>query len=167
MVPAGPPPEPDQAKALAMNASLLWPAPRSEKGTSEELRLTIHNEIGELARASAMAREHLERHGFEEAVVFATDLALEEVLSNVIRYAYDDHDQHRIVIALRTAGRCIEIQIVDDGREFDPVSAPAVEVAVPLERRRIGGLGLHLLRAFVSEMHYERIKDRNVLSLRI
>jgi anti-sigma regulatory factor (Ser/Thr protein kinase) len=64
-------------------------------------------------------------------------------------------------------GRRVEIQIADDGREFDPVSAPAADVDVPLERRRIGGLGIHLLRAFVSEMHYERLEDRNVLSLRI
>src|SRR5262249_2512125 len=149
MNPAGPQPEANRAKVLAMNAPVLLPAPRSGKVTSEELRLTIRNEIGELARASAIAREHLERRGFEEEVVYAADLALEEVLSNVIRHAYDDGDRHEIMIAVRTSGRRVEMQIVDDGRGFDPVSAPAVDLAVPLERRRIGGLGIHLLRAFV------------------
>jgi anti-sigma regulatory factor (Ser/Thr protein kinase) len=160
-------PEADSARAHAMNVPFSLPAPRSGKATPEELRLTIRNEIGELARASALAREHLGRHGLEEEVVYAVDLALEEVVSNVIRHAYDDGDRHEIGIALRIVGRRVEIQIADDGREFDPVSAPAADVDVPLERRRIGGLGIHLLRAFVSEMHYERLEDRNVLSLRI
>jgi anti-sigma regulatory factor (Ser/Thr protein kinase) len=167
MSPAGQEPEAEPAKAQAVNTAISLPVPRLGKSTPEELCLTIRNEIGDLARASALTREHLARHGFEDAVVFAAELALEEVLSNVIRYAYDNGDRHEIGISIRIAGRHVEIQIVDDGRAFDPVSAPAADVAVPLEQRRIGGLGLHLLRAFVSEMRYERLEDRNVLSLRI
>ena len=56
---------------------------------------------------------------------------------------------------------------MDDGREFDPLSAPEVDVHAPLEERTVGGLGIHLLRNMVSEIRYERSGGRNHLRLRI
>lgn len=57
--------------------------------------------------------------------------------------------------------------MLDDGREFDPAAAPDVELGQPLAERRAGGLGIHLLRAFVSEIRYERVAGRNRIRLRI
>ncbi len=52
-------------------------------------------------------------------------------------------------------------------REFDPVTAPEQNFDLPLAQRRAGGLGIHLLRAFVSEIRHERLGGRNILRLRI
>lgn len=133
----------------------------------EELRLTIQNDLGELARVNELANQILERRGVAERVVYATQLALEEVLSNVIRHGYQDGDRHEIALLLRVGECGVELEVVDDGREFDPVTAPEPELDLPLVERQPGGLGIHLLRAFVSEIRYERLGDRNFLWLRI
>lgn len=133
----------------------------------EERQLTIRNDLAELARVYEFANEPLERHGAEEKVVYATHLALEEVLSNVIRHGYRDGNRHEIEVTLRMNQGVVELRIVDDGREFDPVQAPDPRLDGSLEQRQAGGLGIHLLRAFVSEMRYERRGNRNSLWIRI
>jgi anti-sigma regulatory factor (Ser/Thr protein kinase) len=142
-------------------------ARRSEPKVREELRLTIDNDLGELARVNDRASELLAERGVEERVVYATQLALEEVLSNVIRHGFRDAARHAIELVLRVRAGGVDLQVVDDGAAFDPMQAPAAKLDVPLAERRAGGLGIHLLRAFASEIRYERVGDRNCLSLRI
>ncbi len=133
----------------------------------EEIRLTIQNDLGELARVSRLASGLLERRGVAPQVAYATQLALEEVLSNVIRHGYPDGGRHEIELALRVGEGGVEIQVVDDGRAFDPATAPEQNLDLPLAERRAGGLGIHLPRAFVSEIRHERLGGRNFLWLRI
>jgi anti-sigma regulatory factor (Ser/Thr protein kinase) len=150
-----------------MSASGLKNALHGEHKVQEELRLTIRNELGELVRVNQLVSELLARRGIAESVVYATQLALEEVLSNVIRHGYEDCSQHEIALTLRVHEGRVELQVVDDGREFDPATAPAPDLDLPLVRRRAGGLGIHLLRAFVSEIRYQRLGQHNSLLLRI
>jgi anti-sigma regulatory factor (Ser/Thr protein kinase) len=132
-----------------------------------ELRLKIWNDLGELARVNELATRLLEQHRATDTVVYATQLALEEALSNVIRHGFEDSAPHEIAIELHVAGDDVEIEIEDDGRDFDPLKAPPPDLQVSLAERRVGGLGVHLLRAFVREIRYERRGDRNCLWLRI
>ena len=140
---------------------------RSGAAEAEELRLTIQNDLGELARVNELATELLQRRGAAERVVYATQLALEELLSNVIRHGYPDGGRHEIDLVLRVGEDAVELELVDDGREFDPVTAPEAPLHLPLAELRVGGLGIHLLRAFVSEIRHERLANRNFLWLRI
>jgi anti-sigma regulatory factor (Ser/Thr protein kinase) len=145
----------------------LRPARHTEAKLRDELRLTIDNDLGELARVNERASALLAERGVGERVVYATQLALEEVLSNVIRHGFRDGARHAIELVLRVCAGRVDLQIVDDGAEFDPLQAPAAKIDVPLAERRAGGLGIHLLRAFASDIRYERVGDRNCLSLRI
>jgi len=140
---------------------------RRGRGQEHELRLTIQNDLAELTRVNESANEILQRSGADEQLVYATQLALEEVLSNVIRHGYPDSNRHEIALTLRAGAGRIELEIADDGREFDPTTAPEAELDLPLAERRAGGLGIHLVRAFVREIHYERRRGRNLLRLRI
>jgi len=140
---------------------------RVAKMETHELRLTLRNDLAELARVNQRANELLERNGVAEQTVYATQLALEEVLTNVIRHGYQDGEPHEIALTLRVAESGVELEVVDDGREFDPTTAPMPELHVPLAERRAGGLGLHLLRAFAREIHHQRRADRNLLRVRI
>jgi anti-sigma regulatory factor (Ser/Thr protein kinase) len=136
-------------------------------GEMHELRLTIRNDLAELARVNELASELLERRGTAERVVYATQIALEEVLSNVIRHGYEDGERHEIALALRVADHGVELEVVDDGRQFDPLSARGADLDLPLAERRVGGLGIQLLRSFTRALRYERVRDRNVLWVRI
>ena len=133
----------------------------------EELHLTIPNDLRELTRVNQLANSLLERRGVAQETVYATNVALEEVLSNVIRHAFEDRALHEISLQVRVSENGVELRFVDDGRQFDPLSAPAVDIRAPLEERTVGGLGIHLLRSLVSEIRYERSGGRNHLQLRI
>jgi len=132
-----------------------------------EIRLTLPNDLEELARVNELASSFLERHGIAPDTVYVTNLALEEVLSNVIRHGYEDANRHEISVRLRIDAGRVELQVVDDGRAFDPLSAAEVDVLAPLEERPVGGLGIHLLRKMASHVRYERANGRNQLHVRI
>jgi len=134
---------------------------------SEELRVLLRNDLGELARVNELATELLQRRGAGEELVYATQLALEEILSNVIRHGCADGARHEIELTLRAGDAGVELEVADDGLAFDPTAAPEAELDLPLAERRVGGLGIHLLRAFAREIAYERVAGRNVLRLRI
>ncbi len=55
--------------------------------------------------------------------------------------------------------------VEDDGRAFDPADAPLPDLNTSVEKRTVGGLGLHLVRSFVDELSYSRSGERNVLTL--
>jgi anti-sigma regulatory factor (Ser/Thr protein kinase) len=133
----------------------------------EELHLTIRNDLGELARVNDLVSELLERCGIAPEVLYATQLVLEEVLSNVIRHGCQDGEPHGIALTLSVGESAVELGVVDDGREFDPTIAESPRLDLPLEDWRVGGLGIHLVRAYAREMRYERVGHRNALWLRI
>jgi len=55
--------------------------------------------------------------------------------------------------------------VEDDGKPFDPLQAPPPDLSLPLERRPIGGLGIHLIRNLMDEVSYARVGGRNVLKM--
>ena len=127
----------------------------------------LGNDLRELARVSQIASEFLGRESLGEETVYATHLALEEILSNVIRHGYAEPGKHEIFVCLRIEDGSVDLQVEDDGRAFDPLSAPEVDLDVPLEERRVGGLGIHLLRKLASEIRYLREGGRNRLQVLI
>ena len=133
------------------------------KSLQDELRLSLRNDLLELPAACAAAEAYLAQRGVEPWTRSVLALALEEVVSNVIRHGYDDGARHEIAVALRLVGEEVELDVVDDGREFDPRASPDVDLRAPLDARRAGGLGVHLLRTMVRELRYERVGDQNHL----
>jgi len=98
-------------------------------------------------------------------VVQAADLALEEHLTNVMSYAYEDARDHDIIVRLEANDADFVIEVEDDGKPFDPTQAPKVDTSLPLDKKPIGGLGIHLIRRAMDEMRYTRQGNRNVLRM--
>jgi anti-sigma regulatory factor (Ser/Thr protein kinase) len=89
---------------------------------------------------------------------------IEEIFSNIVRYAFEDRKEHAIDIRLGYTDNQIEIEIIDDGIAFNPLdyhlgpqSDPATSDA--------GGMGLTLIRAFSSKISYQRISGKNHLKI--
>jgi len=96
----------------------------------------------------------------------AADLALEEHLTNVLHYAYQDSGRHEIRVRLELEQGYLVIEIEDDGKAFDPLSLPEVDTSRPLDQKPMGGLGIHLIRKFMDEVRYRREANKNILHLR-
>lgn len=123
------------------------------------LKMTIKNDMSELAGLYARANQLLVRHGVPYRSGYAMNLAIEELVVNVIRYAYVDDDEHTIDIGLGIIGEQIILEIRDSGRPFDPRQAPPHDPdADDLEP---GGLGLVLVLDLVDTLTYRRENDKN------
>lgn len=127
----------------------------------------LHNDLGELPRLHAWIEELSRSLGLAPDIAFAVDLCLQEAVGNVIAYAFSDGASHEISVSVvRAEGRVI-VEVEDDGRPFDPLGIPPRETTGRLEDVQIGGLGIHLIRQFASDMRYERVDGRNRLTMAI
>lgn len=96
---------------------------------------------------------------------YILDLILEEMISNIIKYAYDDDMSHNIEVIIAVESGVIELMIIDDGHEFNPDKEVTADLKTPLSERRIGGVGILLTKSMSREMNYCRVKDKNILRI--
>jgi anti-sigma regulatory factor (Ser/Thr protein kinase) len=106
--------------------------------------------------AHAAAVPWLEANQVGASGELLANLAIEELVTNSMKYGYEDTAEHEVDIELAVSEGALVIHVVDDGRPFNPVEAPAPDTTLAPEARRIGGLGLHMLRTFSDRMTYER-----------
>ena len=107
----------------------------------------------------------LEEEGVEPRPAYSMELAFEELITNVIKYAYEDPDGHVIRYALRVDPDEVALEVEDDGDPFDPTTAELPEIPGGLEEAKVGGLGLHILRRTSKSFRYERRNGRNHISI--
>jgi serine/threonine-protein kinase RsbW len=104
--------------------------------------------------------------GLSDDVVLDLRLVAEEIVTNVGKYGHDVGGEHFVRVGLALRDGELTLRFVDDGRVFDPLSAPPADLDGPPEARPIGSLGLHLVRSLVDAAAYERVGVENVLTLR-
>ena len=130
------------------------------------LTLRIKNAFTEIPTVSETASNWLAERSAPPAADYLTNLALEELITNCIKYGYDDEAEHVIEIELNFSGGELMLTLVDDGHPFNPLELPEPDTDLPVEDRPIGGLGIHLLRKMSDHMEYARLENQNRLTLR-
>jgi anti-sigma regulatory factor (Ser/Thr protein kinase) len=131
------------------------------------LELEIANNTAALAQESSRARAVLSDWGVGPRAVYAVDLVLEELVGNIIRYAYGDGAPHTVGVAIERLDGALVLTIEDDGRPFDPAVAPTPARAASLEEAQIGGQGIHMVRRTVADLSYHRTERGNCVRIRI
>jgi serine/threonine-protein kinase RsbW len=102
--------------------------------------------------------------GFDARKLNQVRLASEEALVNVINYAYPDKCGN-IEITSATDEKGLLLEIIDWGIPFNPLLLPEPDIDSPMENRKIGGLGIYMVRSIMDIVDYRRDEDKNVLSL--
>jgi serine/threonine-protein kinase RsbW len=133
--------------------------------TAADLVLNLRNDQAEIVRLARLVTEFCARHGLAEATAAQLNLALDEAITNIIDYAYDDAGEHVITVRVSVMAGALTAELIDDGREFDPLLVAAADSATPLAERPVGGLGIHLVRHLVDDIRYRREGARNHLVL--
>lgn len=127
------------------------------------IELSMANRAADLQRVLDDVEARLEAQPVSAKRMYAVRLALDELVSNVISYGYDDQAEHQIGLKIET-GEPFAVTITDDAKAFNPLEdAPAPVLEGPVEDRPIGGLGLHILKQMGMKMDYRRDQNRNVL----
>ncbi len=133
------------------------------------LRLLLLNELSELDRMHG----EIERYG-QEASLFTRDvqhcvLALEEVVTNIIRYGYPSAGasnpipRSEILCDLVSDRHQIMLTVTDDAIPYNPLDRSDPDVKMALEDREPGGLGVYFVKQVMDEVSYERVGNHNIL----
>jgi serine/threonine-protein kinase RsbW len=132
---------------------------------SQTTHVVIRNDIADLAALrTAMERVGAE-HRMPEESLFQLQIVLDEMVSNVIKYAWPEAGVHEIEIRITVRDGNVEVEIIDDGRMFDPRDAPRRDKPLPGERLPPGGLGVQITKQLVDRIGYARIGNRNHTTL--
>ena len=140
----------------------------SDSASKATLQLVLKNDSYELGRLAAAFDEFANRHNVGDTSRFQLQLCLEEMVLNVINYGFDDDGEHEIHVEFefQIDSRTVKVNILDDGRRFDPLEqVPEPDLDATLQERNVGGLGVHFVRKFMDDASYRHVEGRNRLTL--
>jgi anti-sigma regulatory factor (Ser/Thr protein kinase) len=133
------------------------------------LAMTLSNDLAEHRRLAAVFGDFLAPFGFSEATLAPFEIAFDEVLTNICLYAWTDAGQHAIVVRANLDGAAgdatVTVTIRDDGLPFDPLGVARPALDDDLDKRPMGGLGIHLVREMMDDVRYVRDGRYNELTL--
>ncbi len=126
-----------------------------------------HHDLEGLAALQRELSALLQREGVDARAVYGCELVLDEWLANIRRHGGDAARRRPVAIAVTVQPADVTLVFEDSGPEFDPVTATPPELATSLADARPGGLGLRLIGRAASDWRYERLADRNLLTVRV
>ena len=104
------------------------------------------------------------RHGISDSVTFGLNLAVEELFVNMVKY--NPQNRNDILVGLAKGADRIVVSLTDYGVEpFDVTKADGYDTTRPLDKRPIGGLGIHLARSMVDEITYQYTDGQSKITL--
>ena len=127
--------------------------------------MTLRNDISEVARVLDAIEAFGEAHDLPAKAIFQLNLALDELITNIVSYAFEGHAESRIELTVELRDGGLDAVLIDNGRPFNPVEAELPDLGEGLDERRIGGLGLKLVRTYMDRLDYRRDGELNSLQL--
>ncbi len=127
--------------------------------------LYIKNELSELARLYDFIDQHVAPCIANKQTVAQVKLAIEELVTNIILYAYGEQKNQTIQIEMECQGKRLKITVTDSGIPFNPLEKKDPDLSLSLEDRPIGGLGIFLVKQLMNEVYYERSSEKNIFTM--
>ena len=129
-----------------------------------EQRLSVASEAAQLPVLTRFLKEFWSTAALPPAESVKFELALEEVFMNVVMHGSPGAGtQVEVSVILCDGG--LTLMVENEGPAFDPLLLPAPDVAASLEERKVGGLGVFLVRQMMDAVSYQRVAARNQLRM--
>ena len=135
--------------------------------TSGETLLRIGRGMKELPRGLTELGDMLDANGVGARGRFQAELVFEEMVTNVIRYGYDDEELHIVDVTVSVTDDDVVMVVSDDGKPFNPLERADPAAPTSLADAQIGGLGIMLVRKAARDVTYARTDGRNLLTVLI
>lgn len=126
----------------------------------------LKSDLSELDRLCQNLETFGQKFGLSKKLIFEINLALDELFTNIISYGFQDDKEHVVRITLTPENDRLCLCIEDDGKPFNPIEFESPDVSCSVEKCKIGGLGIHIMKKLMDEICYERCEDKNVLNLK-
>ncbi len=104
--------------------------------------------------------------GFNDKEVYSLQLAADEAATNIIEHAYEGVPDADFDVTCDVRGDTLTITMRDEGRPFNPANVKLPNLKADIYERKIGGLGLYLMRKLMDDVHYiSNPKTGNLLTM--
>ena len=132
-------------------------------GTSITLPAAVEN----IGKITAFVEGRMEEKDCPLKQIMQVSMAVDEVMANVAMYAYAPGTGDVTVdVGFDDESRTVSITFIDRGVAFDPLAKEDPDVTLPAEQRKIGGLGIFLVKKTMDDVAYRREGDKNVLCIK-
>ena len=128
------------------------------------IRLPV--DLKEIEHLNRIVRQFGDLHEVPGRTLYAVNLALDEVVTNVVLHGFDDASNQEVQASLTVREGIITAEVEDGGRAFNPLDAPVPDLTASLDERTLGGLGIHLVKSLMDRVEYRRDGEKNVLTVR-
>lgn len=139
--------------------------PQGKMKPRKGFAVTVGLDLAEIDRVNAAFAAFAEAEQLPAKLGRTMRVAFDELLNNTISYGFRGRETGLITVDVGLVGSLMTVTISDDGKAFDPLQAEAPDTGRSTQQRQIGGLGIYLVRQAMDAVRYERLDDRNVLTL--
>ena len=154
----------EQADDITLLAFTFWGI--QDEGLIHRFSMKVKNEFREIERVYTEFNTFADKNSIPAKISRKINLAFDELINNIISYAYQDEEEHEIKVLSILANDILTIVIEDDGMPFNPFQQEQPDTQLPAEERDIGGLGIHLVRNLMDSFTYHRQIKKNVVTLK-
>ena len=127
--------------------------------------LRIKNQISELEKVAQFVEEIGEELGLSMELQMNLNLVMEEMVTNVIFYAYPEGDVEDIELLAKSDGKELTFVLSDQGKEFDPTAKEDTDLDVNPADRDLGGMGIFIVKNIMNKVTYQRLEGKNLLTM--
>lgn len=135
------------------------------KGRMNEI--TVEATVDNIAQVTAFAEEQLKRMGCPLKMQMQTNIAIDELFGNIALYAYPSGvGMATVRVEMDEKPPSVVITFIDKGVPFNPLKKVDPDVTLSAEERKIGGLGIYMVKKSMDEILYEYKDGQNILKIR-
>ena len=128
--------------------------------------LKLKNQIGELEKVNKFIEEIGDELGLGMELRMNLTLVMEEMVSNVIFYAYPKGVEAEIELVAECDGKELSFVLSDSGKEFDPTLKEDLNLDINPSEREIGGMGIYIVKNIMNKVSYKRLEGKNLLTMK-
>jgi serine/threonine-protein kinase RsbW len=128
--------------------------------------MSIKNRVEELERVARFIDEIGEELSLDMELQMNLNLVMEEMVSNIIFYAYPEGVEATIELLAECDGKELTLILSDQGRAFDPTLKENFNMDVNPAERELGGMGIFIVKNIMNQVTYQRLEGRNLLTMK-
>ena len=127
--------------------------------------ICIKNKVSELEKVAQFVEEIGEELGLSMELQMNLNLVMEEMVTNVIFYAYPQDEEADIELLAKSDGKELTFVLSDQGKEFDPTAKEDADLDVNPAERELGGMGIFIVKNIMNKVTYQRLEGKNLLTM--
>ena len=127
--------------------------------------ICIKNKVSELEKVAQFVEEIGEELGLSMELQMNLNLVMEEMVTNVIFYAYPQDEEADIELLAKSDGKELTFVLSDQGKEFDPTAKEDTDLDVNPADRELGGMGIFIVKNIMNKVTYQRLDGKNLLTM--